>query len=811
MRLSVTNSLAALLLGLAPAAGLALDEPYNITLLGRFSERPHGSDVWGYTAPDGTELAIYGHLEGTSFVDATDPSAPVEVLHVPGPTTIARDMKTYSHYAYIVCEGRGGGLQIVDLADPRAPVHVATYSDGGFDTAHNLWIDTGAAVAYACGASPTGGTHILSLGDPVRPIALTYSARTYHDLYVREGLFFGAKIEGALELLDASDPANLAPIATHYYPGRTHNVWPLGWPPVYCVTTDETATGSLKVWRLTNPHSVALMSEYRVPRATIHNAFVKDGLAYVSYYTAGTRVVDLVDPTRPLEVGSYDTSNAPGGFDGNWGVYPFRSDGVIYSSDTREGLFILQFTGNYAGQVTGSVRSAGTDEPIEGATIRVNERLELVSDHRGNFGGRTVAAEYAVVTTAFGHVPDTTRVAIPPSGSVVHRVALRPLAAGDVELVLRDAHGHAPVSGVTVEVLAGVFPDGTSDSSGRALLQGLPAGVRTPVRCSRFGFVTAEIEVTPGEVGTVVPVAVARGLTEDFEVDRGWTVGAPDDDATGGIWQRADPVGSYLLGIVGPDTDASPDGGGFAFVTESHRGFSFHASTSDVDRGKTTFFSPVFDLSGLEEVVFSYDRWLSNRRPEPDDDDGLRVDVSADGGETWTNVETISTGTDAWAHAEVDLSALIEMTSAMRLRFAAEDSPPETLLEAGVDNVEIHAAPRRAPVSGPEPDDRPSAGVEIAAGAVAAVRLAPPHPNPFRNAVSVEFAVASSGPARLTVHDVTGRRVASLLDAGRLARGRHVVTWDGRDASGRTAVPGVYFVRLETAGGSWERKIVRVR
>jgi hypothetical protein len=113
------------LLALAvPAAGSASPVSYNMILHKNIDVYPGGNDVWGYTAPNGTEICIFGHREGTSFVDATDPPNAVEVFNLPGPSSVWRDIKTYQHYAYIVTEGAaaGTGLQIVDLADPLNPV-----------------------------------------------------------------------------------------------------------------------------------------------------------------------------------------------------------------------------------------------------------------------------------------------------------------------------------------------------------------------------------------------------------------------------------------------------------------------------------------------------------------------------------------------------------------------------------------------------------------------------------------------------------------------------------------------------------------
>ena len=56
--------------------------------------------------------------------------------------------------------------------------------------------------------------------------------------------------------------------------------------------------------------------------------------------------------------------------------------------------------------------------------------------------------------------------------------------------------------------------------------------------------------------------------------------------------------------------------------------------------------------------------------------------------------------------------------------------------------------------------------------------------------------------------DASGRRVATLLDED-LPPGSRSVAWDGRDAGGRMASAGLYFVRLTTARGAVSRRIVR--
>jgi len=63
---------------------------------------------------------------------------------------------------------------------------------------------------------------------------------------------------------------------------------------------------------------------------------------------------------------------------------------------------------------------------------------------------------------------------------------------------------------------------------------------------------------------------------------------------------------------------------------------------------------------------------------------------------------------------------------------------------------------------------------------------------------------------RLSLHDAGGRLVRRLA-AGTRAAGWNEVPWDGRDRTGRSVAPGVYFVRLEAAGQRSSARVVRLR
>jgi hypothetical protein len=90
------------------------------------------------------------------------------------------------------------------------------------------------------------------------------------------------------------------------------------------------------------------------------------------------------------------------------------------------------------------------------------------------------------------------------------------------------------------------------------------------------------------------------------------------------------------------------------------------------------------------------------------------------------------------------------------------------------------------------------------------LELYPNFPNPFGRSTFIRYYLPERGPIRLAVYGVTGRRIATLLD-GTAERGFHAVTWHGRNDRGRIVAPGVYFMRIETAGGTAARSMIMLR
>lgn len=84
------------------------------------------------------------------------------------------------------------------------------------------------------------------------------------------------------------------------------------------------------------------------------------------------------------------------------------------------------------------------------------------------------------------------------------------------------------------------------------------------------------------------------------------------------------------------------------------------------------------------------------------------------------------------------------------------------------------------------------------------------HPNPFNPSTEISFTLNRAGPASIKVYDVQGREVRTLLDR-RMQAGKHMVTWDGTDSSGRTLASGTYFYTLQTGEGTTSRKALLLK
>lgn len=88
--------------------------------------------------------------------------------------------------------------------------------------------------------------------------------------------------------------------------------------------------------------------------------------------------------------------------------------------------------------------------------------------------------------------------------------------------------------------------------------------------------------------------------------------------------------------------------------------------------------------------------------------------------------------------------------------------------------------------------------------------LSPNYPNPFRARTHIPYTLAEPAHVTLTVYDIMGRKVATVVDR-RQEADSHRATWDGTDRQGVPVASGVYFYRLQAGAYSKTRKMVVVQ
>ncbi len=264
-------------------------------------------------------------------------------------------------------------------------------------------------------------------------------------------------------------------------------------------------------------------------------------------------------------------------------------------------------------------------------------------------------------------------------------------------------------------------------------------------------------------------------LQDDFEQDLGWTPGIPGDTATSGIWVREAPVATTYQ----PGEDHTPPPGTICFVTGNGVPGG-PAGAEDVDNGRTTLLSPLFDLAGATWAEISYWSYYVLATAL---DDVFRVDLSNDGGATWTNLETLTASTGGWRRAVFALDGDRDLTDQMRLRFIAEDINQPSLVEALVDDILVVCA-RTA--SAALPPDTPL------------IPRLHAFPNPFNPQITLDFTLPRPGFAELRVFDARGRLVSRPLAAAHPA-GPGSLVWQAADLAS-----GIYLVQLLQDGALLE-------
>ncbi len=171
---------------------------------------------------------------------------------------------------------------------------------------------------------------------------------------------------------------------------------------------------------------------------------------------------------------------------------------------------------------------------------------------------------------------------------------------------------------------------------------------------------------------------------DDMESNTGWIVGQPSDTATTGIWERANPQATAAQ----PEDDRTPGAGTLCWITDGDAGASL--GSNDIDGGATTLTSPLLDASTAgTNPELTYWRWYSNNAGASPNSDSMLVEISNNNGADWITLETVTENAGAWVEKRFVISDFIAPSDQMRIRFMASDLGSGSIVEAGVDDLQI--------------------------------------------------------------------------------------------------------------------------
>ncbi len=84
------------------------------------------------------------------------------------------------------------------------------------------------------------------------------------------------------------------------------------------------------------------------------------------------------------------------------------------------------------------------------------------------------------------------------------------------------------------------------------------------------------------------------------------------------------------------------------------------------------------------------------------------------------------------------------------------------------------------------------------------------YPNPFNPTTQIEFGIPTANQVKLEIHNITGQKVATLVDR-QFEAGNHVIQWDGKDTNGQPVASGIYFYRLQAGDFAETKKMLYLK
>ncbi|CAN5833111.1 Ig-like domain-containing protein [soil metagenome] len=247
---------------------------------------------------------------------------------------------------YVVSAELGGASEqvAIEVLPRRHDVQFELVGHGGVATAHTADLWAFGDVAYL-GTFMDDKLRVFDISDPANPVltdSIKVDARRINDVMAnpQEGFAIMTR-EGAanrvngIVVLDITDPLHptIASEYTETVPGGVHTTWIVG----ELVYLTHNGTGDMRIIDVADRANPREVGRWGIddPNPVLHDIFVKDGIAYLSYWDDGLVILDLGGagkggtPTDPVFVSRiyYPEGNTHTAW--RWKDYVFVGDEIF--------------------------------------------------------------------------------------------------------------------------------------------------------------------------------------------------------------------------------------------------------------------------------------------------------------------------------------------------------------------------------------------------------------------------------------------------------------------------------------------------
>ncbi|MCP3168536.1 LVIVD repeat-containing protein [Myxococcus qinghaiensis] len=340
----------------AHRVALSTGEPESSGGLNLVSERfvPVGLPADIYVAKGHAyvvSLPDKGRAGGLTVIDVRTPTAPVVTTTI----TLPEDNSWNGVWAKgdaLYVASNGTGPIVYDISNPALPTFVKSLPTGDFG-AHTVLVDNDRLYAMV----PNTGTHVYDLTEPLNPVLRTIISLPEdaelggpHDAFAYENRLYISSSFGGYNVVDVTHLDNVSRLGRYErsMDEYAHHsaVGTFGGKTI-AFEGGEFNASHVRVLDVTDPSRIVKIGEFRMRKVTsMHNLILRGNLLYVAWYHEGLRVLDVSNPTKPRQVAHHHTFRESDPFRGDSifeGAFGVRipGDGYVYVVDSSRGLLIF--------------------------------------------------------------------------------------------------------------------------------------------------------------------------------------------------------------------------------------------------------------------------------------------------------------------------------------------------------------------------------------------------------------------------------------------------------------------------------------